>query len=137
MNRPVIAVAFARMSFHTQRMLTVYSYQNCGTCRNALKWLKEHGVAHRVKAIRETPPTGTELELALQAVGGDLRKLFNTSGKDYRELGLKDLLPSLSETTALALLAGNGNLVKRPLVIGDGVVLSGFKPDVWQRILCA
>jgi arsenate reductase len=116
-------------------MLTVYCYQKCSTCRDALKWLAEHGIAHSVKAIRETPPTAGELHSALQAFGGDLRKLFNTSGVDYRELGLKDQLPTMTEAAAFDLLTRNGNLVKRPFLIGDGKVLVGFKPAAWEAVL--
>ncbi|MBN8456454.1 MAG: arsenate reductase family protein [Verrucomicrobia bacterium] len=116
-------------------MLTVYCYQNCSTCRNALKWLDQHGIAHRVRPIRETPPSPAELRAALKAKNGDLRKLFNTSSNDYRELGIKDRLDDLSETEAFEILRSNGNLVKRPFVIGDGVALIGFKPDEWSATL--
>lgn len=117
------------------RMLTVYGYQKCGTCRDAQRWLDAKGVPYQVKSIRETPPTTTELETALAAAGRDLRKLFNTSGVDYRALGLKERMPGMSETEAIALLAGNGNLVKRPFAIGGGKVLVGFKPDAWEKAL--
>ncbi|MES2476672.1 MAG: arsenate reductase family protein [Verrucomicrobiota bacterium] len=117
------------------RMLTVYAYQNCSTCRNALKWLTARAIPHQVKAIRETPPSVAELRSALQANDGDLRKLFNTSGTDYRALGLKDSLPTLTEAEALALLHENGNLVKRPFVIGDAISLVGFKEAEWDQAL--
>ncbi len=117
-------------------MLTVYGYQKCSTCRNALKWLDDHQLVYQVKAIRETPPTRTELAAALSAMGGDLRKLFNTSGLDYRHLGLKDQLPTMSDSTAFELLSKNGNLVRRPFLIGDGKVLVGFKKQDWQTALC-
>ena len=116
-------------------MVSVYAYKNCDTCRKALKWLGEHGVAHEVKAIRDTPPTAQELLVAVNAFKGDLRPLFNTSGTDYRELGLKDKLPKMSTEEAVSLLSGNGNLVKRPFLIGDGVVLVGFKEDEWKQAL--
>jgi arsenate reductase len=116
-------------------MLTVYCYQNCSTCRDALKWLAERGIAHTVKPIRETPPSVGELRTALEAFDGDLRKLFNTSGMDYRELGLKDQLPTMTAAAAFELLTRNGNLVKRPFLIGDGKVLVGFKPAVWASAL--
>ena len=116
-------------------MLTVYGYQKCSTCRHALKWLDGRGLPYQVKAIRETPPTPAELATALKALGGDLRKLFNTSGMDYRALGLKDQLPALSENTACELLSKNGNLVKRPFLIGDGKVLVGFKESEWEKAL--
>ncbi len=116
-------------------MLTVYAYQACDTCRKALKWLKAQGISHEVKAIRETPPSPAELKTAVKAMGGELRPLFNTAGGDYRELGLKDKLPSMREDEAVALLSKNGNLVKRPFVLGDGVVLVGFKEDEWRKAL--
>ena len=116
-------------------MLTVYAYQACDTCRKALKWLKAQGISHEVKAIRETPPSPAELKAAVKAFGGELRPLFNTAGGDYRELGLKDKLPSMREDEAVALLSKNGNLVKRPFVLGDGVVLVGFKEDEWRKAL--
>ena len=116
-------------------MISVYAYKNCDTCRKALKWLKENGVPHEVKAIRETPPTAQELMVAVESHGGDLRPLFNTSGGDYRDLGLKDKLPGMSVAEAVSLLSENGNLVKRPFVIGEGVVLVGFKEDEWKAKL--
>lgn len=118
-------------------MLKVYAYQKCSTCRDALSWLGQHGVPHTVAAIRETPPTRAELEAALDHHGGDIRKLFNTSGIDYRALGLKDKLPAMTRSEAITLLAENGNLVKRPFVIGGGKALTGFKPEVWQKELRA
>ena len=116
-------------------MFTVYSYQKCSTCRDALKWLDAHGVPHTVKAIRDTPPGIAELKTALTSLGGDVRKLFNSSGMDYRELGMKDKLPAMTEPEILELLSTNGNLVKRPFLIGNGVALTGFNPDVWEKTL--
>ena len=113
-------------------MLTVYVYQKCSTCRDAMKWLDGRGISYEAKAIRETPPTAGELKTALDAAGGDLRKIFNTSGMDYRALGLKDRLPTMDETEAFELMAGNGNLVKRPFVLGGGKVLVGFKKPAWE-----
>lgn len=98
-----------------------------------MKWLDARGIPYQVKAIRETPPTRDELRTALAAFKGDLRKIFNTSGMDYRALGLRDQLTGMSDEQAFDLLEGNGNLVKRPFVIGDGTVLAGFKPDAWGR----
>lgn len=116
-------------------MLTVYAYQKCSTCRNALRWLDDRGIPHQVKPIRDTPPTVAELETALAAHNGDIRKLFNTSGTDYRALGLKDRIASMSAPEALALLSQNGNLVKRPFAIGDGAALNGFKQALWESTL--
>jgi arsenate reductase (glutaredoxin) len=116
-------------------MLTVYIYHKCSTCRDAVKWLDDHGVAHRTKAIRETPPAAAELKTALKLLGGDIRKLCNSSGMDYRALGLKDRLPAMSEAQCIDLLSQNGNLVKRPFVIGNGTALAGFKPEIWGKAL--
>jgi arsenate reductase len=116
-------------------MLTLYAYKNCDTCRKASKWLKENQIPHETKAIRDTPPSVSELEIALSANGGQLRKLFNTSGGDYRELGIKDRLPGMTEEEAFQLLSQNGNLVKRPFLIGDGTALNGFSEVEWKNAL--
>lgn len=113
-------------------MLKVYAYKNCDTCRKALKWLEAKKIPHQALAIRETPPSQKELKTVLAAVG-DLRKLFNTSGGDYKALNLKDKLPKMSEAEAIKLLASNGNLVKRPFVLGDDVALTGFKEEDWKQ----
>jgi len=118
---------------HARVMPTVYVYQKCSTCRDALKWLDARGILHHAKAIRETPPTPAELAVALKALGGDLRKIFNTSGMDYRALGLKNRLPAMSQSEACDLLSQNGNLVKRPFLIGKDKVLLGFKQPDWEK----
>lgn len=115
--------------------LKVYTYANCDTCRKAVRWLRAHGVAFDERAIRETPPTPAELRAMLSAHGGELRRLFNTSGRDYRELKLGEQLPGLSAAEAVRLLAGNGNLVKRPFAVGDGVALVGFAEPAWRAAL--
>lgn len=112
--------------------LTIYTYANCDTCRRAVKWLAGRGFAFAEKPIRETPPTLAELRGMLAAHGGELRRLFNTSGRDYREQRLGAKLPTMTEPEALALLASNGNLVKRPFLIGQGVALTGFDEQVWS-----
>jgi arsenate reductase (glutaredoxin) len=116
-------------------MCIIYIYQNCSTCRDALKWLTANGIEHVSKPIRETPPSVAELSTALKVHSGNLRKLFNTSGMDYRALGLKDQLPEMSEKAALDLLSGHGNLVKRPFLIRGNLVLQGFKEEVWASAL--
>ncbi len=116
-------------------MITIYCYQKCSTCRAALKWLDQRDIVYQVKAIRETPPTHDELKTALAAFGGELRKIFNTSGMDYRALGLKDQLPGMSDDAAFDLLSGNGNLVKRPFLIAEGKVMMGFKQAEWEKVL--
>lgn len=124
----------------TTNTLTIYTYTKCDTCRRAVKWLRVHRIAFDEKPIRETPPTAAELRAMLVRLGGSgaLRKLFNTSGVDYRALKLGDKLPLMTESEALALLAGNGNLIKRPFVIGsgaNGVGLVGFDEKTWAAAL--
>lgn len=109
----------------------IYTLAQCSTCRDATKWLRARGVVFEERAIRETPPTPAQLRAMLAAHGGEIRRLFNTSGLEYRALKLAEKLPTLSEAEALALLAGNGSLVKRPFAIGDGIALVGFKPELW------
>ena len=116
-------------------MLTIYTLGTCDSCRAALKWLRAHDVAFTERAIRETPPSPAELRTMLRAHGGERRRLFNTSGRDYREQKLGDKLPAMSDDEALALLAGNGNLVKRPFLIGNGVTLVGFDEAAWAEAL--
>ena len=115
-------------------MTTIYGYNKCSTCRKAQKWLDGHGITYQLKAIRETPPSQAELKHMLAIYGGDVRKLFNTSGQDYRNLGYKDKLPSLAPEQALADLAANGNLIKRPFVLTNNGGLVGFKEDAWQQL---
>ena len=113
--------------------LRVYAYEKCDTCRKALKFLAAKKVAHEVIPIRQQPPTVAELRAMLAHVGGDLRRLFNTSGQDYRALDLKSRLPKLSEEEALALLASSGNLVKRPFALTPKSGVVGFREDEWER----
>lgn len=118
-------------------MLTVYTYANCDTCRRAVKWLRARGVVFVEKPIRETPPSVAELRAMLAHLGGAgaLKKLFNTSGRDYRELKIGERLSAMSESDAFALLAGNGNLVKRPFVLSRDAGLVGFDEQVWAAAL--
>jgi arsenate reductase len=115
--------------------LTVYTLSNCDTCRRATKWLRENKVEFVERAIRETPPSLAELQAMRAAYGGELRSLFNTAGKDYRELKMAEQLPRLTEREALGLLAKNGNLVKRPFLIGNGAAKVGFKETEWAQVL--
>jgi arsenate reductase len=119
---------------HAASKLKVYTLSNCGSCRAATKWLRGRGIAFEELAIRETPPTDAELRSALAAQGGEVRKLFNTSGQDYREQNLAVKLPGLSVPAALKLLRGNGRLVKRPFLIGDGRALVGFNEKAWATV---
>jgi arsenate reductase len=115
--------------------VTVYAYSGCSTCRNAVKFLDEHKVPYDLRAIRETPPKPAELRKMLTHKGGEIRRLFNTSGLDYKAQGLKDRLPAMSTEEAIDLLSKNGNLVKRPFLLGEDVGLVGFKRDEWEAEL--
>lgn len=111
-------------------------YPKCSTCRKAKKWLDEQGVAYVDRHIVEDNPSADELSSWQQVSGLPVRRFFNTSGKLYRELGIKDKLAAgMSDEEAFALLSDNGMLVKRPLVIGDGFVLIGFKEADWAESL--
>lgn len=118
-------------------MLRIYTLSNCDSCRAATKWLRARKIAFEERAIRETPPSLSELRTMAAAQGGELRKLFNTSGRDYREQKLGEKLPALTAAQALALLAANGNLVKRPFLIGEGVAQVGFDEAAWRATLSA
>jgi len=113
--------------------LKIYTYKNCDTCRKALKFLDAQGIEYTNIPIREQPPTKAELKKMLGCLDGELKRLFNTSGVDYRAMDLKDTLPDMSAKEAIDLLNGNGNLVKRPFVLGDGVGMVGFKEEAWRE----
>ena len=110
-------------------------YPKCSTCRKAKKWLDDHGVIYTDRHIKEEIPTEEELRLWQQRSGLPLKRFFNTSGIQYRELGLKDKLPGMNDQEQIALLAADGMLVKRPLVVGDDFVLVGFKESEWEEKL--
>jgi arsenate reductase (glutaredoxin) len=114
--------------------LRVYAYEKCDTCRKALRFLNERGIAHQVIPIREQPPTEKELRFVLGQVG-ELRRLFNTSGQDYRALGLGAKLAEMTEAEAMALLMKNGNLVKRPFVVSGAWGTTGFDAAKWAAAL--
>lgn len=110
-------------------------YPRCSTCQKAKKWLEEQGIAVDVRDIKSERPTGDELRAWHAHSGLPLKRFFNTSGTQYKALGLKDRLPDMTEDEQLALLATDGMLVKRPLLVGDGFVLVGFKQDEWEQAL--
>ena len=114
--------------------LTIFEYPKCGTCRSAVKSLKALGREIEQRHIVEAPPTVEELKQLLEISGVELKKFFNTSGDVYREQGLKDKLPLLSEDEKLALLASNGMLIKRPIVTDGQKVTIGYKEDVYQDV---
>jgi len=110
-------------------------YPRCTTCQKAQKWLDENGLTYEARHIKENNPTAAELADWHERSGLPLRKFFNTSGLQYKALGLKDKLPAMSEAEQIALLATDGMLVKRPILVGDGFVLVGFKEDAWREKL--
>ena len=112
--------------------LKLYVYAQCDTCRNAVKYLTARGVQFQTIPIREQPPTPVELQRMLEACGGDLKKLFNTSGRDYQQMLLKERLPQLTVDEALELLSTHGNLVKRPFLLGANFGFVGFKETEWN-----
>jgi len=116
-------------------MIKVYCYSRCTTCKKALKWLEEKGIAHEVIDIKADHPDEQALRAYYEMSGLPLKRFFNTSGIPYREMGLAKKLPSMSEDDQLALLATDGMLVKRPLVVGEDFVLTGFKPEEWEARL--
>ncbi len=113
--------------------MKVYEYKGCSTCRNALKFLDSKKISYQKIPIRETPPSITELKKALQHLKGDTKKLFNTSGQDYKALNLKEKLLTMTDDEKLKLLSQNGNLVKRPFVISPDLILIGFKEEDWKK----
>ena len=115
--------------------MLVLVYRKCSTCQKALKWLEEHKIFFEERAIVDENPTYEELKEWYGMSGLSLKRFFNTSGNIYKEMSLKDKLPSMSEDEQLALLATDGMLVKRPLVVGDGFVLTGFKEAEWKEKL--
>ena len=110
-------------------------YPKCTTCQKAQKWLDETGAAYTVRNIKEDNPTRAKLEQWHQRSGLPLKRFFNTSGLQYKALGLKDKLPEMSQEEQLDLLATDGMLVKRPILVGDDVVLVGFRQAEWEAAL--
>ena len=106
-------------------------YPNCSTCKKAQKWLDAAGLPYTVRNIKTEPPTAEELTAWQAKSGLPLKKFFNTSGQGYRALGLKDRLPQMSDEEQLALLASDGMLVKRPILVVGEKVLVGFKEIEW------
>ena len=116
-------------------MVKFICYPRCTTCQRARAWLDECGVEYELRDIKTDNPTLGELVAWHKKSGLPLKKLFNTSGLLYKSLGLKDKLPSMTDEEMLTLLASDGMLVKRPLLIGDGFVLVSFKKDEWSLAL--
>ena len=110
-------------------------YPKCTTCQKARKWLDANGIPYELRDIKEANPSAEELKDWHKRSGLPLRRLFNSSGGAYRELNLKDRLPDMSEEEQYALLASDGMLVKRPIAVGDGFVLVGFREAAWKAAI--
>ena len=115
-------------------MLKFICYPKCSTCKKAQKWLDENGIEYELRDIKEDNPTNEELKAWHDDCGVPLKKLFNTSGMLYRSMGLKDKLPDMPDEEQLRLLATDGMLVKRPIAVKDGTVLTGFKQAEWEEL---
>lgn len=110
-------------------------YPPCSTCQKAKKWLDDHGIAYTARHIKADNPTADEMRVWIAQSGLPIKRFFNTSGLVYKNLGLKDKLPTMTEDEQIALLASDGMLVKRPLLVADDFVLPGFKPAEWEKAL--
>lgn len=115
--------------------MLVLEYPPCSTCKKAKAWLDSHGISYETRHIKEENPSYEELKQWYTQSGLPLKRFFNTSGLKYKELSLKDKLPTMSEEAQLHLLATDGMLVKRPLVIADGKILTGFREKEWETLL--
>lgn len=110
-------------------------YPKCSTCQKAKKWLDENGFEYESRHIKEENPSFDELKEWYAQSGMPLKKFFNTSGLIYKSMGLKDKLPTMSEEEQLKLLATDGMLVKRPIIISDKAILTGFREKEWTEKL--
>ena len=116
-------------------MLTFICYNKCGTCQKARKWLEENNIEYGFRDIKTEKPELSELRVFHELSGLPLRKFFNTSGQLYKSMELKNKLPAMSDEEMLSLLATDGMLVKRPILVDDDVVLVGFKIKEWEEKL--
>lgn len=114
-------------------MILFIEYPKCTTCQKAKKWLDENGIEYSDRHIKEDNPTYDELKKWHEISGLPLKKFFNTSGLLYKSMNLKDKIPEMSEDEQLKLLASDGMLVKRPLIVGDDYTLTGFKAEEWDK----
>lgn len=112
-------------------------YPNCSTCKKARAWLESQGIPFAERNIKTENPTREELAQWQKASGLPLKRFFNTSGQQYRALGLKEKLPAMTEEEQLELLSSDGMLVKRPLLVGETAVLVGFRPQEWEKVVGA
>ena len=130
----LIKAAIGRLFFDPTTSLKVYAYKNCDTCRKAKKFLKAKRIDHELIPIREQPPTESELKRMLACYKGDIRKLFNNSGGDYKSMNMKEKLPGMSNSEAIDLLSKNGNLIKRPFALLGKIGTVGFNKTIWEDL---
>lgn len=116
-------------------MIKVYCYSKCSTCKKALKWLDDRGIAYEKIDLKENNPGEAELREYHAKSGLPLKRFFNTSGMIYRDMELSKKLPAMSDDEQFALLASDGMLVKRPLLVKDDTVLTGFREKEWEEII--
>lgn len=116
--------------------MILYIYPNCSTCQKSLKFLESKKINIEVRDIVLNKPSYEELEKYIELSGKEIKKFFNTSGMKYRELELKDKLSLMSKEEMIKLLASDGMLIKRPMLIGDNFVLNGFREKEWFEVLC-
>ena len=126
--------AIGRLFFDPTTSLKVYAYKNCDTCRKAKKFLETEGIDYELIPIREQPPTKSELKTMLDCYEGNIQKLFNTSGGDYKSMNMKEKLPGMSNSEAIDLLTKNGNLIKRPFALLGKIGTVGFNKPIWEDL---
>lgn len=114
--------------------MLLIEYPKCSTCQKAKKWLDENGIQHNDRHIVNDRPTEEELTKWINDSGYPVKRFFNTSGLKYKELGLKDKLPEMSQEEQIALLAEYGMLVKRPIIVDGSKILVGFKQEEWEQL---
>lgn len=114
--------------------ITVLCYEKCSTCKKALKWLDDNNIEYTLRPIKDQNPSAAELKAWHEKSGLPLKRFYNTSGLLYKELGLKDRIGSMSVDEQYELLSGNGMLVKRPLVVAEDIILTGFKESEWEKL---
>ena len=115
--------------------IKIYTYKRCSSCNNAINWLKFNGHEYQEFAIRETPPSISELKSMLSFLNNNIRSLFNSSGHDYRVLNLREKISKYTEDDLMLLLSENGNLVKRPFLLGNNYGLVGFNEAIWEEVI--
>jgi len=115
--------------------MKIYHYPGCSTCKKAIAFLKRQNVTFEAIHIVESPPSKAEISEVAAKLGGDLKRMFNTSGEVYRELKLKDRLASMGVSEQIDLLAKNGKLIKRPLLVSETTAMVGFRESEWEAAL--